>query len=550
MSTDRVLVQIEANEDANSVKDRLSFVRGQRILLIWPEEGTALTRKLDLVLIQREAMRRQLRLAIVTHDPQVIKHANELNISTFETIGASERGRWKRGRSKVFTHRWQRPKDEPEPDELMGVASRVRSERTPLSGLRQVLARFVLMAGLLVMIGGAGYVVVPSATVTLTPAQQRIEVSLDVTVSDDPTVTDIDAENAIIPSVQILVDVPEQQLSTQATGLEELGSTRAAGAVTFINTTSAVIEIPEGTIVTTTDGSNLTFATTEAASLPAGDGTEVDVPVLAMPNAAGDEGNVGENLINAVVGPLDEQVVVRNRTPTSGGQQQVVKVITDDDIDRLERLMYQVIQQRAYEEMPNYPGLTSRHVIIDQTVTVEDPRADWVSFSAEAGDQVDSVTMRMQALVRALAFDEQQAENLVYLRLSEQIPRGRVIQPETVIYERGPVQVESDGRIHFTITGASVVAGRIDEDLLRDQLAGLSLPEAEAYVLERVDIEPGSAPVIEVVPALFNRMPLWDYRIRFEITGPGTTGDDAPEEAATPEVTEQPPETATAEPTP
>ncbi|MBL8120080.1 MAG: hypothetical protein JNJ78_21285, partial [Anaerolineae bacterium] len=95
MSNRPEYVQLELADDVASVRDRLSFLRGQRVLLIWPEEGTILTRKLDLVLIQREAMRRAIRLAVVTHDPQVVKHANELNISTFETIGASERGRWK-----------------------------------------------------------------------------------------------------------------------------------------------------------------------------------------------------------------------------------------------------------------------------------------------------------------------------------------------------------------------------------------------------------------------------------------------------------------------
>jgi hypothetical protein len=88
---ERQLIQIEADEDANSVKDRLSFYKGKRVLLVWPEEGTALTRKLDLVLIQREAIRRQIKLAFVTHDPQVIEHARDLNISTFQTIGSSER---------------------------------------------------------------------------------------------------------------------------------------------------------------------------------------------------------------------------------------------------------------------------------------------------------------------------------------------------------------------------------------------------------------------------------------------------------------------------
>ena len=117
-------IQLDTSDDVTSVRDRLSFHRGNRVLLIWPEDGTVLTRKLDLVLTQREAMRRSIRLALVTHDPQVIQHAQELNISTFETIGSSERAKWRRGRSKVFTTRWQKPQDEPIPADLTEVTSR------------------------------------------------------------------------------------------------------------------------------------------------------------------------------------------------------------------------------------------------------------------------------------------------------------------------------------------------------------------------------------------------------------------------------------------
>jgi hypothetical protein len=145
-------------------------MRGQRVLIVWPEQGTALTRKLDLVLIQRDAMRRAIRLALVTHDPVVVEHARELNISTFETIGASERGRWKRGRSKVFISRFQRPKDEPEPEELMDVASRVRLPEETTSRLRR---RGAPHRGALVGVTGlVACVVVPGATVLISSARR------------------------------------------------------------------------------------------------------------------------------------------------------------------------------------------------------------------------------------------------------------------------------------------------------------------------------------------------------------------------------------------
>src|SRR6187200_2626166 len=105
MSQKPTYLQLEAGEDIPSIRDRLSFIRGQRVILIWPEEGTALTRKLDLVLVQREAKRRVVQLALVTHDPLVVEHAAELGISTFETIKEAENGRWKRGRTRVFIQR-------------------------------------------------------------------------------------------------------------------------------------------------------------------------------------------------------------------------------------------------------------------------------------------------------------------------------------------------------------------------------------------------------------------------------------------------------------
>ncbi len=192
-------VQLEAGEDVASVRDRLTFMRGQHVLLIWPEQGTALNRKLDLVLVQREAMRLAIRLALVTHDPAVIRQANELNISTFETIGASERGKWQRGRSNVFTDRYDRPEDAPEPQDLKPVASRVRPPRKA-SPLRLV-ARLVLLLLLFGLTAAVAVLVIPSATVSFTPSQERLDVEATVKAEVDSENARLDVENGTMPAV-------------------------------------------------------------------------------------------------------------------------------------------------------------------------------------------------------------------------------------------------------------------------------------------------------------------------------------------------------------
>ena len=166
------LIQLDPNEDATSVRDRLSFLRGRRVLLVWPERGTVLTRRLDLVLIQREAMRRAIRLALVTHDPQVRKHAAELNISAFETIGESEQKRWLRGRSKVFTKRHQKPDGTPDPEALQDVASRVKAQ-DDANPLRDNLIRGGVALALLGVIALVAYVVLPAQPSRSRPSKAK-----------------------------------------------------------------------------------------------------------------------------------------------------------------------------------------------------------------------------------------------------------------------------------------------------------------------------------------------------------------------------------------
>lgn len=507
----RELVQIEASEDVNAVRDRLSFIRGQRVLLVWPEEGTALTRRLDLVLIQREAMRRAIRLALVTHDPDVIRHAKELNISTFETIGASERGRWKRARAKVFTNRLQRPLSAPVPADLMSVASRVRMPRPSLSALQNGIVRLLIVAFLLGVVGAVAYLVVPSATVTLVPAQQIVETSIQIRVNTDPDSSDIDVENAILPATLLRVEIEEEAfLST--TGERNLGSSQALGTVVFINNTDEAISIPQGTTVGTSAGTPIMFRTLQTASLPAGDGQQVEVPIEAMPGSAGGVGNVPENLINTVTGPLAERVTVRNLAPTTGGQTRTVRVVSQSDRDRLLAAMRQQLQERAYTEMLSLPQITSGDIVIPETLRIIEERNDWTRFDNDINAIADTLSLTMRAIVEAVAVDLRLAQQIVFAQMAGQIPRGRSIDPDTISYTHGDVLRAGD-TITFTMSGRGVVRGQVRADQIRDQIAGRTLEDALDYLTTRVDLAEGSQPQIELSPDWLRRLPVLPMRI-------------------------------------
>ena len=77
------IIQLESHDDVTSICDKMGWAKAGRILLVWPERGRVVTRRLDLTLIQRLCSALGAQLALVTRDPQVRFHARQLLIPVF-----------------------------------------------------------------------------------------------------------------------------------------------------------------------------------------------------------------------------------------------------------------------------------------------------------------------------------------------------------------------------------------------------------------------------------------------------------------------------------
>ncbi|HVO42165.1 MAG TPA: hypothetical protein VMT34_06070, partial [Aggregatilineales bacterium] len=143
------VISLEPYDDVVSVRDRLSFVQADRVLLVWPTAASTrkriLCRKLDLVLIQRESARRHTKLALVTSDPDVIDNAEDLNISVFASVQAAQRGRWRHPLNSVFVDRSGRPEASPDPYELRLVASRLKRLTPQQRRVRAIVRQLVVV---------------------------------------------------------------------------------------------------------------------------------------------------------------------------------------------------------------------------------------------------------------------------------------------------------------------------------------------------------------------------------------------------------------------
>ncbi len=512
MAQEVELIQLDAADDVTSVKDRFAYLRGRSVLLIWPEKGTTLNRKLDLVLLQREAKRLAIRFALVTHDPDVTRSATELNISTFETIGSSARGKWLRGRAHTFANREQKPEDEPEAVDLMPMASRVRVENTdtPLTRIVRFFVRLIVLVVLLGLSVVLAYLLVPGATVTLIPAAEAMNVQADIIADLDAATLNV--EQGIIPAIRLRIEI-EERGAIPTTGQQQLGSALATGAVVFINRTNAAIDIPADLILSTGDTTPRFFRTLQSASVSAGVGLQVEVPIESLPDNRGEAGNVPAGAINAIVGTLADALDVRNITPTTGGSSRAVRSVTESDRDSLLATLRQQLQTRAYTEM--LPQLDASQFLMIETIRIAEERDDWTIFDYPVGDVTDTLTLTMRAVVEAVAVDERTAQQIAFSRLAADVPRGRSIR--VVTYTRGTATLLNDGRVAFTMRVEGTVEAQIDTAALRERLAGKSLDEAINYLRENVDIDADTSPQIVVMPDWFGAMPILPLRIGVEI---------------------------------
>lgn len=504
-------IQLEAQDDIAHLRDRLSFIRGRRVLIIWPEQGTALNRRLDIVLIQREAKRRNVQLALVTHDREVIEHARELGISIFETIGAAEGGRWRRTRPKVFTRRHHKPVDDPAPEDLIEVASRVRNPGRSVSRTRFFIERLLIVGLLLAVVGGTLYIVVPSATVTITLASEKVTANLTITA--DPSLTDIDVEEARIPASTLRAEV-QTAGTVPTTGTSALGDSPAIGIVTFTNQSLNNVTIPADTVVTTSGAQSVSFRTTREITVRGGVGQTSDTPVEALPASAGDQSNVADGTITVVTGELATLVSVRNSSATTGGETRQYASVTQADRDLLLGLVRGQLQSSAYEEMR--ASLSDTQIIVIETIQIVEERSDWSTFDHSVGDIAPTLTLNMRAIVAAVVIDDRFTRQIVFARLSAQKPAGKVLLADTFAYERGMVTSVQDGLVTFSASGDVIANTTLDTSELADRIAGKTIADAQQVIAQSTNLAPGIVPSFSQSPAGWPTLPLLPVRISIE----------------------------------
>lgn len=508
-------IHLTAADTVVAIRERLSHLRGQRVLLIWTPEATPLLRKLDLLLIQREADRRALQLALVSPDKRLMSLASELNMSCFPSIDASVAERWKRGRQKRFLPRYHKPSANLAAEDIARIAAQLE-ERKRQSPWRAAIERFIALILLAGVIAAAFYVLLPSAAVEVRLAQANVSAVVDI-IADSKAQTAA-LERGVIPA-QSLRQTVETSATIPASGEFWLDSVSAAAVATFTNLGDARVVIPAKTILGTSAGEPILFETVADVVVPAGFGRSVDASVQAREGYRGSIGNVGAGMINTVIGALAESVSVINLAPAAGGGVRSVKVVAADDMSRLLDSLRIQLQSLAFERMR--AALSASQVIIIESIGIEEERKEWTRFSADVGTMTSELSLTMRAVVGAVAVDDRYSRQVILARLKANLKPNQTLLADSIEFSRGPFSLgRLDGQVRFTASGSASAVAELDVDALRAELAGISLEEALSRLNARPELSASYRPRIKVFPPGLERLPILALRIDLRLKEP------------------------------
>lgn len=369
------------------------------------------------------------------------------------------------------------PRERVEPDDD-------RPSLPPLLGTRvraPLVAAIALLVLALLVAGVAGYVFLPSASITLVPRQEAIP-AISITVSADPEATEVDVQNAVVPADRVPVPVEASgTFTTTGTHVEE---SAAKGQVTFTNyDTSSGVSIASGSIVSTEGG--VRFRTTRTVVLqPAGiipfEPKSDSTGVTAV--KAGEAGNVPANTIRVVPqGQNPDLLKVNNPNPTSGGTHTETPEIAKAEVDKAVAELRTKLTTAFSDAVANGAGapadtkLFPETAVIDVTTAVSDP--DPASLIGQA---VETFDLKLTATGTVIAVDPRPVASIAEVTLDSRVsPDHRLVEGSTRI-DVGDGSVGEDGQVTFLATATARQVAIVDPATLPALVKGHTAADAKA----------------------------------------------------------------------
>lgn len=484
------IITLESHDDLISVRDRMSWAKTPRILLVWPKYEQITLREVDLKVLQRHAASLGAQLGLVTRARRVRDDAEALHIPVFESTGQAQRLAWHKPRRRRF--RWHPPRKD-----LREQRQQPAAETWQAHPVVRVL---VFLVGVLAVLSLVA-LFIPRAEIRLKPISKTQSLVLPITA--DPAVKSVFITGSI-PARETRVIVDGTQTVT-VTGEAVIPQSKAKGAVEFRNLTQQAVTIPEGTVVQSPDG--IRFVTIDSGEVEAGVGETLELPIEAVDG--GVAGNLDAETIQAIEGRLGLLLSVTNLEPTKGGRELPSVQASDADRERAKDLLMKTLEQKARQKFAS--ELSSGDLLFDRAISLSQTLAE--DYDPPAGAAATQLTLTMQVEFSALYASAADLTRLAALALNASLPPGFTASASDAITIE-PVStpnLEDDGSAQWTMRAERRIVQQINSAQVTQMVQGFGAWNVSSQLKKNLPL--ASAPQIQLSPSWWPWMPIVPFRI-------------------------------------
>ena len=493
--SDQATVVATASDDVLAVVERIEATGASEVLLRVPREARALRDPAAWPHIAAVAKRNAIALGVVTSRGDVRSHARQNGLHAAGSVGRVTQA----------------------PHHQMSVGDRTfYVPRLPIGALIRTALLVVGIYALVIM----GCNTIPSAEIVIVPASEELTASARVRLN--PVADDPDLELGVAPAVTFRHQFTTT-LAAVTTGEAEVPDERATTVLQFFNPGETDLLISAGKQVD--DENGIGFAIDEDVTVPAGSVANVDATAVF----AGTGSNVAAGTLILTDG-LPEGVTVTNWSQASGGTDQTVAAVSDEDVDRIQELAKTVLRRIGERELFEAVG---KDTAFPQTLSVS-------VFSQNAlanpGDPAEVFEVDFTAVVTALVITDEQAARYGAELIASELAAGFELLPESTTATVSGARIDG-GTLTVRLEATGLVAKLIDEAAVSEAVSGQSPADATAQLQEMLALE--DPPTITLRPQFipWRWLPRRAERIHVTFAGPASLmaddGDESEEGDAT-----------------
>jgi hypothetical protein len=492
------IIRLETHDDYISIRDKMSWSKARRILLVLPRRRPPLLRRLDLILLQRQAQALGGQVGLVTQDQDLILEAKELGIAVFSTIPAAQRMTWKpvNRRRRLLRYR-KTQKINPEALRRLLNETRSRAEKNWVRLLFFLLGLSSFISLMLFFL--------PSATISVKPYQEEQTIEMQIRASPQIEVV---SPSGLLPVEVFRVKV-QGTLWGDASGIQQVGDKKASGTVRLTNLTDEMVFVPQGTFIRTLSEPYIRFETTQNVTLPGGNGQSREVTVRAL--VAGSQGNVPAQALGAVEGDLGLSIAVENPQAVFGGSDRQGRVVSEADAARVYDTLITSLAEDALQELENL--IPSGKKLLPETLVIH--QIGEKVYQPGIGELADRFVLNLQVEFEGWAYDQAQLDRILNDAMNASLPNGMsAVEGSYKLHDRRMSRFVEGEFIEFTIEASRLMKEKIEAAQLTAAIRGLPLENALTFIQQQFRLT--GLPEITVRPTWFSRLPFLTFRIAVE----------------------------------